>query len=114
MADNEQNSQNTAKVIYIMFMANIVIQFLSIIGVIFAYVYRKDAPDWLKAHYQFQIYTFWIDILLLIIAGILFSIGVGLIIWLFRVVWLIIRCVKGMKYLDQKQAHPKPTTWMFG
>ena len=38
---------------------------------------------------------------------------VGFLILLFWLVWFIVRCVKGMKLGDQKQAHPNATGWMF-
>jgi uncharacterized membrane protein len=113
MADSEQNSQNTVKVIYLLYLANILIQFLGIIGVIVAYVNKDDAPEWLQSHYQFQIRTFWIGLLFIIAGGILLTAGVGALILLFWVIWVIIRCAKGIKYLDQKQPHPNPTTWLF-
>lgn len=113
MADKEQNSQNTAKIIYLLFLVNIFIQFLGIIGVIIAYVNKDDAPAWLQTHYQFQIRTFWIGLLYLFIGVILAMAVVGYFILLFWVIWVIVRCVKGMKYLDQNQAYPNPTTWLF-
>jgi uncharacterized membrane protein len=113
MTDNEQNSQNTAKVIYLLFIGNIIIQFLGIIGVIVAYVNKNDAPAWLQSHYQFQIRTFWIGLLYLFIGVVLAMAVVGYFILLFWVIWVVVRCVKGMKYLDQKQPHPNPTSWLF-
>lgn len=113
MADTEQNSQNTVKVVYLMFLVNIFIQFLGIIGVIIAYVNKNDAPAWLQSHYQFQIRTFWIGLLYLFIGIILAMAVVGYFILLFWVIWVIVRCVKGMKYLDQNQPYPNPTTWLF-
>ncbi|MTI62719.1 DUF4870 domain-containing protein [Methylophaga sp.] len=113
MADKEQNSQNTAKIVYLLFLVNIFIQFLGIIGVIIAYVNKDDAPAWLQTHYQFQIRTFWIGLLYLFIGVILAMAVVGYFILLFWVIWVIVRCVKGMKYLDQNQAYPNPTTWLF-
>ncbi len=113
MADNAQNSQSTAKVVYLLMLVNIIVQFLGIIGVIIAYVHKSGAPAWLQTHYQFQIRTFWIGLLLIVGGIFLWSAGVGAIILLFWLVWLIVRCVKGMKYLDQNQPHPNPTTWLF-
>lgn len=114
MSDNEQNSQNTAKIVYLLFLANIIIQFLGIIGVVVAYVNKSDAPAWLQSHYQFQIRTFWIGLLYLVIGILLATVFIGWLIILFWVVWVVIRCVKGIKYLDQHQPPPNPTTWMFG
>ena len=113
MADSQQNSQNTAKVVYLLFLVNIFIQFLGIIGVIIAYVHKSDAPAWLQSHYQFQIRTFWIGLLYLFIGVILATVAIGYFILLFWVIWVIVRCVKGMKYLDQHQPHPNPTSWLF-
>lgn len=113
MADVEQNSQNTAKVIYLLFLVNIIIQFLGIIGVIVAYVNKDDAPAWLQSHYRFQIRTFWIGLLYLFLGVVLSAVAIGYFILLFWVVWVIIRCVKGIKYLDRNQAYPTPGSWMF-
>lgn len=113
MADNEQSVQTTVKVVYLLLAVNILIQFLGIIGVVIAYMNKDDAPAWLQTHYQFQIRTFWIGLLLMLAGGLLWMLGIGAFILLFWVIWLIVRCVKGIKYLDQHQPHPNPTTWLF-
>lgn len=113
MSEQEQNSQNTAKVIYLLYIGNIMIQFLGIIGVVVAYVYKDDAPEWLQSHYQFLIRTFWIGLLYGVILIPFFFIGIGFFLLPLLAIWFLIRCVKGIKYLDQKQPHPNPTTWMF-
>ena len=106
-------NNSTPKIIYILFLANIVIPFLGLIGVVMAYVNKADAPEWLQSHYQFQIRTFWIGLLYLVIGGILSIILIGWLVILFTIVWIVIRCTKGMKALDAQQAHPNPTGWMF-
>ena len=85
----------------------------SIIGVIMAYLNKAEAPDWLKTHYQFLIRTFWIGLLYSVIGFILVFVFVGILVLLFVLVWLIVRCVKGMKLLDEGKPHPNPTGWMF-
>jgi len=88
-----------------------------IIGVIMAYSNKGEAPDWLKSHYQFQIRTFWISCLYLLIGGLLSVVVIGYFIIAFWAVWLILRCVKGMEALSQENPHPhphpNPTSWMF-
>lgn len=113
MAENDQGSQNTVKIVYLLLMVNIIIQFVGIIGVIVAYVNKGEAPEWLKSHYQFQIRTFWIGLVLMLTGGLFWVLGVGFFILLFWVVWLVMRCVKGIKYLDQHQPHPNPKSWLF-
>lgn len=110
---NSGNS-GTAKVVYILYLAGIVIGLTGIIGVVMAYINRGEAPEWLKSHYTFQIRTFWIGLLYLFIGVLTSFIVIGYLVLLFWMVWLIIRCVKGLMYLDKNQAVPQPATWMFG
>mgnify|MGYP000054435952 CR=1 FL=1 len=102
-----------AQIVYILYLASIIFGVTGIIGLIMAYVNKGDSPDWLQTHYQFQIRTFWIGILIAIIGGITSAFGVGLIILLGLLVWYIMRCVKGMKYLGQSEVVPDPKTWIW-
>lgn len=114
ITDNETPSTaGAAKIIYFLYLASILIGITAIAGLIMAYVNRNDAPDWLKSHYQFQIRTFWIGALYLFIGVLLSQFIIGLLILLFWLLWLIVRCARGIKYLDRREAHPDPTGWMF-
>ncbi|TYK67267.1 DUF4870 family protein [Colwellia echini] len=104
---------DTAKIVYILYMVGIVFGITGLVGVVMAYINKTDAPEWLKSHYQFQIRTFWIGGLYLVIGSLLLVVLIGWFILLFWVLWLIIRCVKGMKSLEAKEAHPNPTGWFF-
>jgi len=106
-------TQDTAKIVYILYLVGLLFGITGIVGVVMAYINKADAPDWLKSHYQFQIRTFWIGGLFLFIGSLLSLVLIGWFILLFWVVWLIIRCVKGMKSLETKEAHPNPTGWFF-
>ncbi len=112
-ANNEKpTTAGTAKTIYILYLVSIVIGITAIVGLIMAYVNREDAPGWLKSHYQFQIRTFWIGALYLMIGVLLSQVIIGLFILLFWLLWLVVRCTRGMKYLDRKEAYPDPKGWM--
>lgn len=113
VTQEKPTTEGSAKIVYILYLVGIVFGITGIIGVVMAYIYRSDAPEWLRSHYQFQIKTFWIGALYMFIGVILAFVLVGYLVLLFWVVWLIVRCVKGMKALDQKEAHPNPTGWMF-
>ncbi len=112
-AQDNISTEGTARIIYILYLVGLVIGITGIIGVVIAYVNRSDAPDWLKSHYQFQIRTFWIGGLFMLIGAILTFVVIGWLVMLFWVIWLIVRCIKGLKSLDQKEPHPNPTGWMF-
>jgi uncharacterized membrane protein len=106
------SSEAQSKVIYILYLIGIVVPLTSLVGVVMAYMNRKDAPDWLKAHYTFQIRTFWIGLLYSVISYLTTVMFVGFILLLGVFVWLIVRCVKGMQYLERRQAMPNPETWL--
>jgi uncharacterized membrane protein len=113
VAQEQPTTEGAAKIVYILYLVGIIFGITGIIGVVMAYINRGDAPEWLKTHYQFQIRTFWIGALYMLIGILLMFVIVGYFVLLFWIVWLIVRCVKGMKFLDQKEAHPNPTGWMF-
>ena len=106
-------ASNTPKIIYFLYLAGIIVPFLSLIGLVMAYINKADAPDWQASHYQFQIRTFWLGLLYSIIGFFLTVIVIGWFLLLFVVIWLVIRCVKGMKWLDAEQAVPHPKAWLF-
>jgi len=113
ITQNKPTTEGTAKTVYILYLVGIIFGITGIIGVIMAYINKGDSPDWLKSHYQFQIRTFWIGALYLFVGILLSLVLIGYLILIFWIVWLIIRCVKGMKSLDLKETHPNPTGWMF-
>ncbi len=109
----QPSTEGTAKIVYILHLVSIFFGLTAIVGVVMAYIYRGDAPPWLQAHYQYQIRTFWIGLLYLLIGSILTVVMIGYLIFVFWIVWLIVRCVKGLKLLDQRQAPDNPTGWLF-
>jgi uncharacterized membrane protein len=111
--ERNESSEGMAKVVYILYLASILVGLTSIIGVVIAYINKDEAPEWLKSHYQFQIRTFWIGILYTFIGLLTSIILIGWLVLLFTLIWFIIRCIKGIQLLDKKTACPNPTTWMF-
>ncbi len=113
-SNQKQLKTTVPTIIYVLYLLSIIMPFIAIIGLVMAYVNKDDEDSFLQSHYQFQIRTFWIGLLYLIIGGILTTIVIGWLIVLFYIVWLIIRCVKGFKYLGEQEPIPEPTSWMFG
>ena len=113
VATDRPVSIDTARIIYVLYLVGLATGLTLLIGVIMAYVNKDDAPDWLKSHYDFQIRTFWIGLLYCIVGAILSIVLIGFLVLLFWAVWLIVRVVKGFKYLEQRQPVPDATTWMF-
>ena len=107
------DSSSTALIVYILYLVGIVVGLTALVGAVMAYVNRSDAPAWLASHYEFQIRTFWIGLLYLVVGTLLTYVLVGYLVLLFWLVWVILRCAKGMKHLDAGEPHPNPAGWMF-
>lgn len=110
----QQDSPTLANIIYILYLVGLAVGITQIVGVVMAYISRGESTGWLTSHYTFQIRTFWIGLLMVVIAIPLTFIFVGIALIVFYYVWLIIRCVKGMQYLAKQEEHPDPESWMFG
>ena len=93
-----------AMVIYALYLASFVLGFTSLIGVIIAYVYRGKGPVWLDEHYRYQIRTFWIGLLWLVIGTLTLMVIIGWFILLGMAIWVIYRIVKGALALNDGKA----------
>ncbi len=112
-----ETSTAVAKVIYILFIISTIIGITGIIGAVMAYV-NNDATDegsehWLQSHYRFQIRTFWIGLLYIVIGAWLSLFIIGYLILAFTFFWLIIRCAKGLKQLENHQPVKNLESWLF-
>ena len=108
------NSTSIAKVIYILQIISTIIGITGIIAVIMAYVNKDDREDWLQTHYQFQIRTFWIGALYILLGILLFQVLIGIFIFVFTFFWLVIRCAKGLKQLSNNEPINNAKSWLFG
>jgi len=90
-----------------------VVGITNIVGVVMAYINKDDGPDWLRSHYRYQIRTFWIGVLYGIISGILCLIFIGFLLLVVLLAWFIVRCVKGLKYIELKAEVPNVEGWGF-
>lgn len=107
------SGENVAKIVYILYLAALLLGVTAVVGVVMAYVYQGDAPDWLKTHYRFQIRTFWLGLLFGFVGLLLCLILVGYLVLVFLLVWLVVRCVKGLKFVSRREPYPDPVGWWF-
>jgi uncharacterized membrane protein len=106
-------NKTNALIIYVLYLASLVVGITGLVGLIMAYVSKSDAPDWLKTHYNFQIRTFWIGLLYAFIGGLLTIVAIGFLILLFVVIWWIVRCAQGLNYLSKDQPVANYRSWFF-
>lgn len=109
----QKNLTGTTKFIYIMMLVSTLLPMTAFIALVMAYVYQDEAPAWLRTHYRFIIRTFWIGLLYLFIGAFTYLIMIGWLIMVFTVIWVIVRCILGLKRLDRQQPVNNPATWLF-
>jgi uncharacterized membrane protein len=112
-SEQPATSTSVAKVTYILLIISTLIGITGLIAVVMAYVNKDDSVDWLQTHYRFQIRTFWIGILYFAIGMFTIQIVIGLFILVFTFFWVVIRCAKGLKQLENNQAMNNVESWLF-
>ena len=119
----------SARLIYILYLVGILAGITTLIGLVLAYSNNsklktlgpKDGAHWIRSHFGFQIRTFWILLLYMIVGLTVLSTVIGetaqtgvYLGWLALVIVYVVRCAKGMSSLAKGKAHPNPKSWLFG
>jgi len=108
------SDKQLALIVYVLYLAAYVVGVTGLIGVIIAHVKISSADPLLRTHYQFQIRTFWIGILYLVVGIVLLLVIIGVAILLWWFIWSLVRNVKGVLALNENKPIADPTSWMFG
>lgn len=103
---------NNAKLVYILYLLSFVLGITGLIGLVFAYLNRGKASDWIDTHYTYQIRTFWIGLLYGLVSAVLLLVGIGFLLMIAVSVWVIVRCVIGLQKAAQRQPIPNPESWI--
>jgi uncharacterized membrane protein len=107
-------STDIALIIYILYFVGYFNGITKVIGVIMAHIQLDTADPMLATHYRFQIRTFWIGLLYVVVGAVLslIVIGVAVLVWWF--IWSLIRNIKGVLALNERRPIADPTSWLFG
>jgi uncharacterized membrane protein len=103
-----------ATIVYVLYLAAYFTGITAIIGVIIAHLRAGTSDPVLRSHYRFQIGTFWVGLLYLIVGGVLSFVLVGYLVLLWWFVWSLIRNIKGLLALNEGRPIDNPASWMFG
>ena len=103
-----------ALIVYILYFVAYFTGITAVIGVIIAHVQIGSADPLLASHYRFQIRTFWIGILYLVIGTILTVVLVGIAVLLWWFIWSLVRNIKGVLALNENKPIANPASWLFG
>lgn len=109
----DPNTKGNANLIYILYLASIVVGVTGIVGVIMAYIGKDGANELLTNHYNNQINIFWKFMLYMVVGMILTMVLIGILVLLAGLVWYIIRCVQGMQALSRGEKVANPASWLF-
>src|SRR5262245_52984449 len=126
----------TALIVYILYFVGYFTGITAMIGAIVARVQVDSAEPLLATHYRFQIRTFWIGLLYLVVGVSLIVIGAGVLVWwtgpsstpqpivlsttiehtvyiLYFVCcfWSLIRNIKGVQALNEHRPIADPGSW---
>ena len=103
-----------ALVIYILYLAGLVIGVSGIVGIVLAYVNRGKAGGFVASYNTFLIRTFWIGLLYALISVVLMMLVVGFLLMFVVAVWFIARCVLGLQALQRGEPVKNPQSWLLG
>jgi uncharacterized membrane protein len=103
-----------ALIVYVLYFVGYFTAITAVIGVIIAHAQSGGPDPVLNSHYQFQIRTFWIGLLYVVVGTVLTLVLIGWAILLWWFIWSLVRCVKGVLALNENRAIPNPASWMFG
>lgn len=109
----EPGSTN-ALVIYILYLASLVIGVTGIVGIVLAYINRGKAGGFVESHYTFLIRTFWIGLLYALISVVLMMVAIGVVLMFAVAVWFIARCILGLQALQRGEPVKDPDSWFLG
>jgi uncharacterized membrane protein len=85
-----------------------------VVGLIIASMGIERAEPVSRSHFRFQVRTFWIGLVYLVVGVVTLHIVIGGLILLWWVVWTLIRCVKGILALNAGEPIGDPQSWLFG
>ncbi len=108
------SNTSTALIVYILYFVAYFVGITAIVGVVMAHVQKGSGNAMLDSHYDFQIRTFWIGLLYLIVGFVLMFVLIGFVVWGWWFVWSLIRNIKGILALNENRPIANPSSWLFG
>ncbi|MCC2616982.1 DUF4870 domain-containing protein [Aestuariibacter halophilus] len=104
---SELDAKNLATLVYALQAASFVIGITFIAAIIINYVKQDDVRGTLaESHFRWQIQTFWISVVLIIVGMLLMVVLVGWLVLVANAIWVIYRIVKGWVYLSDGKPMP--------
>jgi uncharacterized membrane protein len=104
---------DNAKLVYVLYLASVVVGLTVIVGLVVAYINRGAARGtWVESHYTYQIRTFWIGLLYAFLSFLLMFVLIGFLLFIAVAIWAVVRCVRGLQWAAEGKPVPDPQTWL--
>ncbi|WP_018141566.1 MULTISPECIES: hypothetical protein [unclassified Thioalkalivibrio] len=100
-------------VVYVLYLVSFLTALTAIAGIIIAYIKRGESDAVSVSHFTYQIRTFWIGLLFAVLGVITSPIGIGFLILLALLIWMLVRCIKGLLANNDNRAIEQPETWLW-
>lgn len=100
--------------VYILYVVGFFTGISALIGVIIAHVKVSSSGDVARSHFKFQVRTFWIGLLYLVVGILLAYVVIGVPILIWWCIWTVVRIIKGMLLLNDGKPIANPISWLFG
>lgn len=107
----EETGRGAVLLSYVLLLVSPLFMITAVVAVVIAYIYQEDAPVWLRSHYHLQIRTFWISLLFIVAGMLTWWILLGQLVLVLWLVWLLVRCIRGIRYLNLRRPYPYPQSW---
>ncbi|MBY4678047.1 DUF4870 family protein [Marinobacterium arenosum] len=113
ITDISKDKTGQVKLIYVLYLASLLLGITGLVGLVMAYVYRENNGGIEESHFRYQIRTFWIGLLYsLVCAPLLLIPLLGMLPYLLITIWFIWRAIKGLKLASAGQPVSNPASWL--
>jgi uncharacterized membrane protein len=97
--------------VYILYLFGFLTAITALVGVIIAYLQQNNTDPVCQSHFRFQVRTFWIGLVYLVVGLLTIHIVIGAFVLLWWLIWTLMRCVKGLLALNTGEPIRNPNSW---
>ena len=112
-AEDRPEGAGVALLVYILYFCGFATAITAVAGLIVAYVQRDAVAAEARTHLIFQIRTFWIGLLIVVVSSLLTIVLIGWLGLLFWLVWTLTRCITGTIKRNRNDPVEDPQSWGF-
>ncbi|MEM7779471.1 MAG: hypothetical protein AAF697_03655 [Pseudomonadota bacterium] len=105
---------NQPTIISLLYLGGWVTGFSGLIGIILAHVWQgENQASWAASHFTYQIRTFWVALVGIIVASVLTIVFIGVLLFPVIAIWVTIRSVLSLLKAQKQEPMPDPETLLF-